>query len=244
MQIPKIIHQLWKSDRIPSRWRRASESVRRYHKDWQYRLWTDDMMDHHVKTLHPDFYPVFAGMNRHIMRVDVFRYVLMYDYGGLYCDLDYEFLRPYDYGESEVVLSLEYDMEYGDDRNEIANYVFASVPRHKLWEDILEDLKAAPPDAPAVPDVAAATGPKFVTRIYNRNRERYQGVRLTQQPTLSPRRVHGRYERKYYINSGQTYGFHYGWGSWRERGSLPYFRLKFAKWASKAEFYRWSRRTS
>jgi hypothetical protein len=54
-------------------------------------------------------------------------------------------------------------------------------------------------------------------------------VRLTPKPVLSPRRVHGRRERKFYINSGITYGFHYGWGSWRERMNLPWFKRRLRK---------------
>jgi mannosyltransferase OCH1-like enzyme len=81
------------------------------------------------------------------MRVDTFRYVLMQDIGGLYCDLDYEFVRPYDYAGADVVLSLEYDEAYGDDVNQIANYVFASVPGHPLWTDMLASLAANPPFA-------------------------------------------------------------------------------------------------
>ena len=67
MQIPRIIHQLWKDEHVPGRWREAVASVMRYHKGWEYRLWTDALVDDYVRTKHPRFYPVFAGMNRHIM---------------------------------------------------------------------------------------------------------------------------------------------------------------------------------
>lgn len=229
MEIPRIIHQLWKTDAIPVRWQEAVHSVKRLHRGWDYRLWTDSEMDLHVRTNHPELYPIFAQFDRHIMRVDVFRYVLMYDFGGLYCDLDYEFVRPFDYGDAQVVLSLEYDQSYGDDEDQVANYIFASVPRHGLWKDILEDVRFNPPVARTAPEVCIATGPRLITRVFFRNRERYPAVNLTHQPVLSPRRVHGRRERKLYINSGVTYGFHYGWGSWRERWNLPYFKEKLAK---------------
>ena len=163
MSIPRIIHQLWKNDEIPSRWRDAAGSVRRYHKGWEYRLWTDELMDRHVRVNHPEFYKVFSGLNRHIMRVDVFRYMLMNDFGGLYCDLDYEFVRPFDYSNADVVLSLEYDEAYGDDVNQIANYVFASVPGHDLWKDLIASIQTDPPFTASPLDVCIATGPWFVT---------------------------------------------------------------------------------
>lgn len=229
MRIPRIIHQIWNTETIPPRWLAAVESVKGYHPGWEYRLWTAAMMDRYVKLNHPDFHGLFAGFNRHIMRVDVFRYVLMHDVGGLYCDLDYEFLRPFEYGDAEVVLSLEYDKDYGSHLDQLANYVVASVPGHALWRDILEDVRGNPPFAATWSEVCALTGPELVTRVFFRNQERYSGVRLTHQPVLSPRRIHGRRERKIYINSGITYGFHHGWGSWKERWTLSYLKPKLAR---------------
>jgi len=236
MRIPKIVHQLWKNREIPARWKAASEAVRRYHRGWEYRLWTDAAIDEYMRREHPDFYPVFAGFNRHIMRLDVFRYVLMNDIGGLYCDLDYEFLRPYNYGDAEVVLSLEYDVAFGHDADQIANYVFASVAGHPLWADILADVQANPPYSERSVEVCTVTGPALVTRIFFANRERYSGAELTPQPVFSPRRVHGHRERKMYINSGITYGFHYGWGSWRERWTLSYLKAKIPRLLRRLSF--------
>ena len=227
--IPKVIHQLWKTDQIPRRWEEAARSVRRYHRGWEYRLWTDEKMGAHVRDRHPELYSTFTALNLNIMRADVFRYILMYDFGGMYCDLDYEFVRPFDYGDAELVLSLEYDKAYGDEENQLANYVFASVPQHKLWQDIMEDVRLNPPVATAISDVCVVTGPKLVTRIFFRNRDEYSGVKLTHQPVLSPMRVHGRRERKFYINSGVTYGFHHGWGSWRDRWDLSCLKRRICK---------------
>jgi mannosyltransferase OCH1-like enzyme len=230
MAIPRIVHQLWKTASVPARWQDAVRSVQKYHKGWEYRLWTDALMDQHVRAQHPDFYPVFASLNRHIMRVDLFRYILMSDFGGLYCDLDYEFLRPFDYYRgADVWLSLEYDEAYGDDVNQIANYLLASVPGHPFWQDALAGIQASPPFAATPDDVCMLTGPRLVTRTYYRNPERYANVRLTPKPVFSPRRVHGRYERKFYLNTGVTFGFHHGWGSWRERVNLPHLRRRLAK---------------
>jgi mannosyltransferase OCH1-like enzyme len=233
MRIPRIVHQLWKNETVPARWRRAQESVKRYHKGWEYRLWTDELMHRHVRTHHPEFYSAFAGFNRPIMRVDVFRYVLMHDIGGMYCDLDYEFVRPFAYGDAALVLSLEYDEAYGDHTDQVANYLFASVPGHRLWVDVLAHLRTHPPYAARSEDVCSATGPWFLTGVFLQNRSRYDGVLLTPKPVFSPRRVHGRYERKFYINSGITHGFHHGWGSWRDRLSWTYLRHRIAKWVGR-----------
>lgn len=230
MRIPLIVHQLWKTGVVPPRWQYAHESVKRYHRGWEYRLWTDELMDQHMRARHPEFYPIFAGFNRHIMRVDVFRYVLMHDFGGLYCDLDYEFVRPFSYDDRAVVLSLEYDQSYGDHADQVANYFMASVPRHRLWVDVLASLREQPPGAVSSEEVCLVTGPGLLSKVFFANRNRYDDVFLAPKPVFSPRRVHGRYERKYYVNSGITYGFHHGWGSWRDRLSWRHFEAKLSKW--------------
>jgi mannosyltransferase OCH1-like enzyme len=125
--IPRIIHQSWKTDQLPWRWKNTMASVKRWHPDWEYRLWTDEKADAYVREQHPDFYPIYAGFSRGIMRADVMRYILMYDQGGMYCDLDYEFIRPYNYGKSNLVLGCEFDRAFGDPRDQVANYVFASA---------------------------------------------------------------------------------------------------------------------
>jgi mannosyltransferase OCH1-like enzyme len=228
--IPRVVHQLWKTERIPRRWHGAVESVRRYHPGWEYRLWTDAAMDAHVRLRHPAFYPAFAGFSRHIMRVDVFRYILMHDFGGLYCDLDYEFLRPFDYSGLNLLLSLERDRNFGDDVDLVSNYVFASAAGHPFWRDVLETLATHPPEVADYFDVVYATGSVFLTSVLSRNRSRYDDYTLLSKPVLSPLRVHGRRERKLYLNSGVTYGFHHGWGTWKERASLTYAQTKIAKW--------------
>jgi mannosyltransferase OCH1-like enzyme len=237
MQIPKIVHQLWRTDDIPRRWHGAVASVKRYHKGWQYRLWTDAAIDAHVRARHPAFYPIFSGMNRPIMRADAFRYVLMHDFGGVYCDLDYEFVRPYPYGDAAVVLSWEYDETYGDDEYQIANYVLASAPGHPLWCDVIGVLQASRPYAATPDEVCIVTGPRLLTRVHAQNAGRYEGVLVTPKPVFSPRRVHGRREQKFYVNSGLTYGFHHGWGSWRDRLTVEHVKRKLARWTRRPQHF-------
>ena len=127
--IPRILHQSWKSKKLPWRWKHAIAAVKRWHPEWEYRLWDDEMINVYVQEHYPDFYPIFSGFSRNIMRADVMRYILMHDFGGMYCDLDYEFIRPYAYSDSELVLGYEFDRSCGDPVDQIANFVFASVPR-------------------------------------------------------------------------------------------------------------------
>lgn len=225
MAVPPLVHQTWKTASAPLRWRHLVRSVKHNHPGWTYRLWTDETMDAHVQANHPALYPVYRAFEKGVMRADVFRYVVMHDFGGLYCDLDYEFLRPYPYGDAQLVLGEERSPDHGDNHLQVANYVFASVAGHRLWKDMLDDLVRRPPVVRTVDDIVPATGPGFLTRIFLANRERYQGVVLNPKPVFSPQRARGRNEATSHIEAG-AYGIHHAWGSWKERLSSHYLRKK------------------
>ncbi|MGL4511463.1 MAG: glycosyltransferase family 32 protein [Lacipirellulaceae bacterium] len=227
--IPPILHQTSRTADPPKRWRHTIEATRRLHADWRYELWTDERMGPYVDEHHPRLAPVFHGFERGIMRADVIRYVALHDMGGLYCDTDYEFLRPFAFGEARLVFSMEFDRSFGDACDQLANYVIASAPRHPFWRDVLDELIANPPRTSTYDEVCGATGPGLLSRVYFANRQRYEGVLVTNRPVLSPYRLRGRNERQLLLNSGVTYGFHHACGSWKERWTALYLRRRAAK---------------
>ena len=229
--IPRILHQSWKSKKLPWRWKHTIAAVKRWHPEWEYRLWDDEMINVYVQEHYPDFYPIFSGFSRNIMRADVMRYILMHDFGGMYCDLDYEFIRPYAYSDSELVLGYEFDRSCGDPVDQIANFVFASVPGHAFWKDVLNDLQRNPPQASSYLDICEATGPGLLSRIYreNINNKSYGNVKLEPRRVFHPFRMRGRNEVQILLNNGITTGIHHASGSWKERWSLTYLKEKFRK---------------
>lgn len=229
LSIPQIVHQTSRTERTDPRWRHAIQSVKRYHQNWQYILWTHERSMEYVEQHHPKLFPIFAGFERNIMRADVIRYVAMHDMGGMYCDLDYEFLRPYNYAGKDLVLGMEFDKNYGDAFEQVAGFVFASAPGHHFWKDVLDEVLRNPPKTETYQDVVDSTGPGFITRIFMKNRERYEGLCLEPRPVFSPFRMRGRNERELLLNSGMTHGIHHACGSWKERWTLAYLRRKLEK---------------
>jgi mannosyltransferase OCH1-like enzyme len=227
--IPRVLHQTSRTAELPKRWRHTIDATRRLHSDWRYELWTDQRMNRYIDERHPRLAPVFHGFERGIMRADVIRYVALHDMGGLYCDTDYEFLRPFAFGEARLVLSMEFDRSYGDASDQVANYVMASAAGHPFWRDVLEELIANPPHTESYDDVCSATGPALLSRVFFANRDQYAGVLVTPRPVLSPYRLRGRNERQLLLNSGVTYGFHHACGSWKERWTPLYLKRKAAK---------------
>ncbi|CAF1224414.1 unnamed protein product [Didymodactylos carnosus] len=94
--IPRLIHQTWSNKTTPKGWLATVQSVRTLNlEDFDYCLWTDEMMDSFMKEKYPQFYKnIFIKYRYKIQRVDTFRYFLMYHYGGIYIDMDIGCIRP------------------------------------------------------------------------------------------------------------------------------------------------------
>ncbi len=225
MLIPKIIHQTWKSEEIPDKWKAYRDKVIRLHPGWEYRLWTDDSNEAFVKEAFPGFYDIFMGFPLGIMRADVIRYLLMYKLGGIYLDLDYEFLKPFDFEDSKLVLPQNRSVSAGDNADTIGNAVFASTPGHRFWKDAVEDLQNNPPQVKDRTEVVHATGPHFLTRIFNQGQ--YDDITVTERMLFHPPSPQTEDDYRKIVREGVSYGIHHGWGVWKKRYTPGYFKIKF-----------------
>lgn len=230
--IPKIIHQTWRTNVIPERWVPLVEKLKKCNPNWEYKLWTDAEMFQFVKKEYPDFYPVFERFPKPIMRVDAFRYLLMDFYGGVYLDLDYEVLTPFDFEEWQVVLPLARSTGFGDARNVLGNALFASIPRHPFWMDAIEDLQQQPPTMEQ--EVYDATGGRFLSRILEQHKygnELYTPERLVYHPTTPKNKK----ELAAIKANGISRGVHYTWGSWKDRYTWLHVKRKLHRMVSGVE---------
>eukprot|EP01118_Nematostelium_gracile_P009062 TRINITY_DN3038_c0_g1_i1.p1 TRINITY_DN3038_c0_g1~~TRINITY_DN3038_c0_g1_i1.p1 ORF type:complete len:306 (+),score=45.44 TRINITY_DN3038_c0_g1_i1:187-1104(+) len=89
VKIPRIIHQIWKTNDT------STYTLRPSSRDWQnqnpgfeYKLWTDDQIEQLIKEEYPWLYEDYKSYPYNIQRADLARYVLLYHEGGTYADLD------------------------------------------------------------------------------------------------------------------------------------------------------------
>jgi mannosyltransferase OCH1-like enzyme len=225
--IPKIIHQTWKTDRIPRKWIPFTRKVQELNTDWKYMLWTDADNDEFVQKEFPDFYDIFKGFSRGIMRADVIRYLIMYQIGGVYLDLDYEVLQPFDFGDKEIILPLNRSIKTGDGQDELGNCFFASAPGHIFWHDVITELKENTPAVTDYSQIVEATGPRLLTRIYRKNE--YKDIYLPDRLIYHPPTPTNRKDVEKIKNNGISLGIHHPWGSWKERWTLVYLKNKAGK---------------
>lgn len=133
---PKIIHQTWKDSNIPEDWKISQQEWKRLHPTWTYILWTDEDNLKYIEKNYPDFLDTYIGFEYNIQRADAIRNIMLYDFGGVYSDLDTvpsKSLDTYNFGDSDVYLikSSNTPLWY-------TNSFMISKPRVKLWKDIID----------------------------------------------------------------------------------------------------------
>ncbi len=223
--IPEIIHQTWKTELIPKQWRGFVDKVKLLNPGWEYRLWTDMDNEEFVKKNYPDLFDVFKGFSRNIMRADVIRYLIMDKIGGVYLDLDYEVIKPFEFEDQIVVLPLNRSIQFGDEKDELGNCIFASVPGHKFWRDVINELIDNPPTVTNYSQIFDATGPLFLTRMYNKYN--YPDISTPDRIIFHPPTPKRKKDIPGIKANGVSVGIHHPWGSWKERFTLTHIKLKY-----------------
>jgi inositol phosphorylceramide mannosyltransferase catalytic subunit len=224
--IPKIIHQTWKNDNVPRMWSRLQAKVKSLHPDWEYRLWTDKENRTFVEQEFPEFIETYDGLAKNIMRADVIRYLIMYKLGGLYLDLDYEMLKPFDLIDHDIVLPYSRNVELGDSSDMVGNCIFASAPGHDFWRIVIDDLTENPPKRDN-PDVEKSTGPAYLTRIFHEVC-RDSGICIHAPKKTAFHPVEPENQKQYHklCEENIAYGIHHCTATWRGFGSYTDIKAK------------------
>lgn len=135
--IPKIIHQTWKTREIPEAWKDSIPSWRRFHPDWRHILWTDKDLEQFIADRFPWFIDTYQAYPYDIQRVDAARYFILYEYGGIYSDLDIICTGNCDFLLcNEVVIPKTEPMGFSND-------LMMAEAHHPFFEYLIKNLAAA-----------------------------------------------------------------------------------------------------
>lgn len=171
-EIPKIIHQTWKSKIIPEAYLNFQKSWHKHLPNWEYRLWTDEENRAFLAANYDWFLPIYDAYPKAIMRVDAIRYFWMYHYGGVYVDLDFEALKSIEplLANPKIVIGLEPEkhlekvtVQQKGFHHILCNAFLASIPKAPFWEFVILQLIKSHKNQ----DPLEATGPLFLTRAYD-----------------------------------------------------------------------------
>ena len=133
--IPKIIMQTWKNNNVPDVWKEGQYSMQTMFPGWTYVFMTDDDNIAFVRKHFPEHERAFIALPYAIQRADIIRYMWLYVHGGLYVDLDYHVLRPFDHLlENDASLIL---LHSGNITWVLTNSIIAARPRQCVFLSII-----------------------------------------------------------------------------------------------------------
>jgi hypothetical protein len=165
--IPRIIHQTWKTAEIPEGMG-DSQSWRDKNPNWEYRFWSDDDLTAFFQNVRPDLLDLFLSYPKAVQKADLARYCILYEYGGVYADIDTRCNASLDvlFGDKRVVLCEEppEHWEHAHVRGMthlLFNGTMASPAKHPFWKSVI-DLCCLMQDRRHF-DVLETTGPLLLT---------------------------------------------------------------------------------
>ena len=219
MTIPKIIHQTYKNHNLPETYKMCQREIKKLHPDFEYRFYTDEEMDWLMKTEFPEYYDKFNELPRMIMKIDMFRYFLMYKYGGLYADMDYLMLNHFDMLNEEVVIPCNREDENGNPAC-LGNCFFASQPNHPFWRSLMDTLftidrtKLDYATDKNIDSNVLGTGPLFVFAMWKKYSKTNDDICVSKRSLFHPpTKNNNQYIER--LKKDGCYGMHICTGLWR-----------------------------
>lgn len=173
--IPKIIHQVWINDSwkdpslkrdVPEEWKKSIKEWKRNHSDWIHILWTDELVLPYLEKNWPNYIDFYKNYEYLIQRADMIRYFILYDFGGVYSDLD---LYPTENIEKYLTTSSDYFV-YSAGSDILINAFMISQKGSTIMKLVCDSLKKYNDNIPIYYigkhlKVMFTTGPNFFNDV-------------------------------------------------------------------------------
>jgi mannosyltransferase OCH1-like enzyme len=145
-KIPPMIYQTFKTARMPSRMRQASELWKRRNPSFGYQFFDDEQLQAFVAEFPCEDFPfdsatlvtALKSLRSGAGKADLFRYLLIYQRGGVYMDIDTVCLRPI-----HEYLQADDDLVSGSgERGDLHQWGLMYSPRHPFLRRAIENMVA------------------------------------------------------------------------------------------------------
>ena len=188
-KIPRIIHQIWLGGALPEEYVVLRQSWIDNHPNWVFIFWTDNPINYHfgdriirnfselsevlrhgslhqflvvdTKELLFDNRCFYDKARNYGEKSDILKWEIVYRFGGVYVDTDFECLKPLD------ELHYLYDFYTGIqplDTNmvQLGAALFAAHPEHVIFKQCVETIK----DNQHIMQIVMKTGPVHFTHCF------------------------------------------------------------------------------
>lgn len=145
--IPKIIWQTheWEYSMLPHNFKRSSQTWKNLNSGWEYRYHSAIDRAIEVKDFDKELYEYYMFADK-VTQSDIWRYIVIYKYGGFYADMDSFCTEPLDfsieknYKDNELLCC-----EIIEDKILIKKFInnshFAAIKESFILKEIIESIK-------------------------------------------------------------------------------------------------------
>lgn len=155
--IPKIVHLIWLGpNKAPEILDHCIASIHEHLPEWGLKIWTDVDVEE-FNLVNKEWYDKETNYGA---KSDIFRYEILYRYGGVYLDVDFVLLKPLDvlHHTYTFYTSLLPSNMVGI----LANGIIGSVPGHPILKECIDSMK----DSAFNKSLLARTGPMHFQKAF------------------------------------------------------------------------------
>lgn len=188
-KVPKVFHYIWFGKKLPDEYKPFLETWFKYHPDWTFVFWVDNPQNYDLGTVFKDFTfgdvkaylqnkpnkekkividvknltfdnrKFFDESKNYGQKSDILKWEVVYRFGGVYIDVDFESLKPLD------MLNHMYDFYTGiqpldTSFVQLGAALFAARPGHPILKHCVESIK----DDWYKKQIILSTGPLHFTK--------------------------------------------------------------------------------
>lgn len=169
--IPKIIHRIWLGKTgtqvFPEKYDYYRDRLYSLHPEFEIINWNNDSIEELFKEEQfKKYYNFWKNLPIHIQKCDFVRYLILYKYGGVYIDLDFEVYKNIsDLLDRELLLVLQPEVFIKFSNTYLVfNGFMGCIRNHKLFLDFAEYISNIN-HIKFKFDVLSTTGPKALTKF-------------------------------------------------------------------------------
>jgi inositol phosphorylceramide mannosyltransferase catalytic subunit len=168
-RIPKILHFIWLGSPLPKIDQEMISSWKKLHPTWKVYVWTDKEAKN-FPFINREAFDAAKNLSE---KSDIWRYELLYRFGGIYSDTDVECLKPFDTLCKSCDFFLGLESFISDlTANNVGTTIIGSIPQHPFLLECITSIKPGPGDN-SVPRIMAATGPTHLTACFLASAKKY-----------------------------------------------------------------------
>lgn len=209
--VPKTIHQVWIGKKVPKKYDNWRKSWQKQNPDYVYILW-DESSILEIGLINER---QFLQAKNPAVKSDIARYELLYRFGGVYADTDFEALKPLDPRFLTRSFIAGQVFHYAP---QAANGLMIAAPNAKILEHTIGSLPEYPGDMSPM-DVLNYCGSFYLSEQIWRHREQLEDVVVMPSQYFYPWpnfMIHSRCDR-YTWATEETVAIHHWEMSWMKR---------------------------